>query len=393
MRKRSSMTPMERRASLSLASIFGLRMLGMFIILPVFTLYASTQLAGGEDKTWVGLALGAYGLTQALLQIPLGWLSDRIGRKPVIIGGLLVFAIGSFVAAQAHTIEGVVVGRAIQGAGAIAAALIAMVGDLTREENRTSAMAMIGVTIGLTFTASMALSPLLYPLIGVPGLFVLTGILALLAIGVAHWIVPTPVATQIIDRVSFASVLGHKELLRLNLGIFVLHSSLMATFVVVPAALMHAGLAQPDHWKLYLPVMIASFILMVPPVAFAHGKWRKQVFLGAVVVVLSAQILMRFSLGSVGGIALALTVFFVGFNVLEASLPSLVTLVAPPQAKGTASGVYSTVQFLGTFSGATMAGYLSQHVGASAVSLMTLGLTLLWLGVAWSMNVKKPGDN
>ncbi len=393
MKKRSTMSPMERRASLSLASIFGLRMLGMFIILPVFALYA-THLPGGTDKTWVGLALGMYGLTQAMLQIPLGWLSDRVGRKPVIIGGLLVFALGSFVAARADTLGGIVLGRAIQGAGAIAAALIAMAADLTREENRTSAMAMMGVTIGLAFTASMALSPLLYPLIGVPGLFVVTGVLALSAIAVTLWVLPDPSGAVVNpDRVSFSQVLKHKELLRLNLGIFVLHSSLMATFVVVPAALVRAGLPQAEHWKLYLPVMIASFVLMVPPVAFAHGKWRKQVFLGALVVVLLAHALMHFALGSVGTIAVALTVFFVGFNVLEASLPSLVTLVAPPQAKGTASGVYSTVQFLGTFAGATMAGYVSQHYGASSVSLMTLMFTLLWLGVAWSMNVNKPETN
>lgn len=393
MKKRSKMSPMERRASLSLAGIFGLRMLGMFIILPVFALYAA-RLPGGTDKTLVGLALGIYGLTQAFLQIPLGWLSDRIGRKPVIIGGLLVFALGSFIAARADTLTGITLGRAIQGSGAIAAALIAMAGDLTREENRTSAMAMIGVTIGLAFTASMALSPLLYPVIGVPGLFVLTGILALTAIAVTVWILPNPTGpVAATDRVSFAHVLKHKELWRLNLGIFVLHSSLMATFIVVPAALVRAGLSQADHWKLYLPVMIASFILMVPPVAFAHGKWRKQVFLGALGVVLLGHLMMHFALGSVWGIAVALTVFFVGFNVLEASLPSLVTLVAPPQAKGTASGVYSTIQFLGTFSGATLAGYVSQHYGASSVSLMTLMLTLLWLGVAWSMNVNKPETN
>ncbi|WP_273179331.1 MFS transporter [Ferrovum myxofaciens] len=389
MRKKSSMTPMERRASLSLASIYGLRMLGMFIILPVFALYA-VQLPGGANKTLVGLALGIYGLTQAVLQIPLGWLSDRIGRKPVIMGGLLVFALGSFVAASAHTLEGITVGRAIQGAGAIAAALIALTADLTSPENRTTAMAMIGVTIGLAFTASMALSPMLYPLIGVPGLFVLTGVLALTAIAVTRWIVPNPPNLMAMDRVSFGAVLSNVELLRLNLGIFVLHASLMATFMVVPAALVKGGLAQADHWKFYMPVMIASFILMVPPVAFAHGKWRKQVFLGGVVVVLLSHFLMHFALGQVWGTAIALTVFFTGFNVLEASLPSLVTLVAPPNAKGTATGVYSTIQFLGTFSGATLAGMLTQHFGSEVVPFFTAGLTFLWLVVAWPMNVNKP---
>jgi len=383
------MTPVERRASFSLASIFGLRMLGMFIILPVFALFAA-HLPGGQDKARVGLALGAYGLTQAFFQIPLGWLSDRVGRKPVIMGGLLVFALGSFMAASAQTLTGITVGRAIQGTGAIAAALIALTADLTKEQNRTTAMAMIGVTIGLTFTLSMVISPILYPLIGVPGLFMLTGVLALSAIAVTKWVVPNPPAQLEVDRVSFGSVLTHIELLRLNFGIFVLHASLMATFIVVPTALVQAGLAQPEHWKLYLPVMIGSFILMVPPVAFAHGKWRKQVFLGALMVVLVAHGMMHFALGNIWGTALALLVFFVGFNVLEASLPSLVTLVAPPNAKGTATGVYSTIQFLGTFVGATGAGVLTQHFGASIVPLFTAGLTFLWLVVAWPMQVNKP---
>ncbi|NDU86532.1 MAG: MFS transporter [Ferrovum sp.] len=383
------MTPVERRASFSLAGIFGLRMLGMFIILPVFALFAA-HLPGGQDKARVGLALGAYGLTQAFFQIPLGWLSDRVGRKPVIMGGLLVFALGSFMAASAQTLTGITVGRAIQGTGAIAAALIALTADLTKEQNRTTAMAMIGVTIGLTFTLSMVISPILYPLIGVPGLFMLTGVLALSAIAVTKWVVPNPPAQLEVDRVSFGSVLTHIELLRLNFGIFVLHASLMATFIVVPTALVQAGLAQPEHWKLYLPVMIGSFILMVPPVAFAHGKWRKQVFLGALMVVLVAHGMMHFALGNIWGTALALLVFFVGFNVLEASLPSLVTLVAPPNAKGTATGVYSTIQFLGTFVGATGAGVLTQHFGASIVPLFTAGLTFLWLVVAWPMQVNKP---
>ena len=389
MKTTDRMNPLEWRASMSLAGIFGLRMLGMFIILPVFALYAA-RLPGGDDKTLVGIALGAYGLTQALLQIPLGWLSDRIGRKPVIAGGLVVFALGSFVAASAASIAGVILGRVIQGAGAISAAIIALTADLTREQHRTKAMALIGVTIGITFSVSMILAPALYPLIGVPGIFAMTGVLALLAIGVAQWVVPNPAhAPQRAPDASFSRVLRHLELLRLNWGIFVLHASLMATFVVVPPALVQAGLPQSAHWKLYLPVMVGSFVLMIPGVALSHGKWRKAVFLASVAVLLASQAILFAGLDSVRGIATALTVFFVAFNILEASLPSLVTVVTPPGTKGTATGVYSSTQFLGAFCGGALAGLISKHWGPSAVPVFCAGLTAAWLLVAWPMQVKK----
>ncbi len=389
MKTTDKMNPLEWRASLGLASIFGLRMLGMFIILPVFALYAG-HLPGGDDKVLVGIALGAYGLTQALLQIPLGWLSDRIGRKPVIAGGLVIFALGSFVAASAGSIGGIILGRVIQGAGAISAAIIALTADLTREQHRTKAMALIGVTIGLTFSASMILAPVLYPHIGVPGIFAMTGVLALLAIGVSQWVVPdSPHAPQRAPRASFSLVLRHAELLRLNWGIFALHASLMATFVVVPQSLVQAGLPQSDHWKLYLPVMAGSFILMIPGVALSHGKWRKAVFLASVAVLLAAQAILFTGLGSVRGIATGLTVFFVAFNVLEASLPSLVTVVTPPGTKGTATGIYSSIQFLGAFCGGALAGLLSKHWGSDVVPVFCAGLTTIWLAVAWPMQVKK----
>lgn len=388
MKTPNRMTPLEWRASMSLASIFSLRMLGMFIILPVFALYAS-HLPGGDDKTLVGLALGAYGLTQALLQIPLGWLSDRIGRKPVIAGGLVVFAVGSFIAASAASIDGIILGRVVQGAGAISAAIIALTADLTREQHRTKAMALIGVTIGITFSVSMVLAPVLYPLIGIPGIFALTGLLALLAIGVVLWVVPNPAhAPQRVPNAPFSQVLRQVELLRLNWGIFVLHASLMATFVVVPPALVQAGLAQSDHWKLYLPVMAGSFVLMIPGVALSHGKWRRIVFLAAVAILLAAQTVFFSGLDSVRGIATALTLFFVAFNVLEASLPSLVTVVTPPGTKGTATGVYSSIQFLGAFCGGALAGVISKHWGPSAVPVFCAGLTVIWLVVAWPMQVK-----
>src|SRR5690242_17873486 len=259
------LSPTEIRAIAGLASIYGLRMLGMFIILPVFAFYAE-HLPGGDNYTLVGIALGAYGLTQAILQVPFGWLSDRFGRKPVIYGGLLLFALGSFVAAGATDIYWVIIGRVIQGAGAISAAVMALAADLTREEHRTKAMAAIGMTIGLAFALSLVASPWLNGLIGVPGLFAMTGVLAVAAIGVVWRIVPNAGEMQKAARDGglreFWGALRDPQLARLNYGIFVLHAVLMALFIVVPFALRDAGMPVSEHWKVYLPVMLGSFVLM-----------------------------------------------------------------------------------------------------------------------------------
>ena len=261
------MTPQELRASFGLASIFGLRMLGMFIILPVFALYAAT-LPGGSSHTMVGIALGAFGLTQACLQVPFGWLSDRWGRKRTIYLGLLIFALGSFVAALAHDVHMVILGRVIQGAGAISAAILALAADLTRDEQRTKAMAIIGMTIGITFALSMAAGPLLDRIMGVPGIFALTGVLALAALLVVRVIVPEPIQAAAhksqVQQASLKSVLRDKQLMRLNYGIFALHGILMALFVVLPFALQER-LPAGSHWQVYLPVMLGAIVLMLPP--------------------------------------------------------------------------------------------------------------------------------
>ncbi|HUO43331.1 MAG TPA: MFS transporter [Burkholderiales bacterium] len=378
------MSPAERRASVSLAAIFGLRMFGMFIILPVFALYAE-RLPGGASHTLIGVALGAYGLTQALLQIPFGWLSDRYGRKTVIYGGLVLFAIGSFVAASAHTLYMVIVGRVIQGAGAISGAVIALAADLTREEHRTQAMALIGITIGITFSASMVAGPPLDHWIGVPGIFMLTGVLALLAIGVVYALVPNPPHSRFhsdseANPAALAKVLKNPQLLRLNYGIFALHSGLMAMFVVVPFALRADGLASNQHWQIYLPVMLIGFGLMVPPIIYGEKKAKlKQVFTVAVALLLVAQLMLGELMRSLWGIAVSLLVFFTAFNVLEAILPSLISKIAPAGVKGTASGVYSSVQFAGTFAGAAVGGWLSQHFGAPAVFAFCTAVSALWL--------------
>ncbi len=382
------MTPLELRASFGLASIFGLRMLGMFIILPVFALYAE-RLPGGHDHTLVGIALGAYGLTQALLQVPFGALSDRWGRKPTIYAGLVIFACGSFIAAFAQDIYLVILGRIVQGAGAVSAAVIALTADLTRESQRSKAMAVIGITIGATFGLSMIAGPVLGRSIGVPGIFAMTGVLALAAIAVVRWLVPDPVATlpHAVERLHLTQILRHRDLVRLNLGIFVLHAVLMALFVVVPFSLRDAGLESVGHWKVYLPVMVGSVLLMLPLIVASERQGRhKEMFLLAVAVLLAAQVLFGLLPDSLAALSISLLVFFTAFNYLEANLPALVSRLAPPQAKGAAAGVYSSVQFLGAFIGATAGGAISQHLGSTAVFVACGILTLSWLVAAWGMH-------
>lgn len=385
-----SMTPLERRASMGLASIYGLRMLGLFIILPVFALYAE-HLPGGESHLLMGVALGAYGLTQAILQIPAGWLSDRYGRKPVIYVSLVLFALGSFIAAFADNIYWVIIGRVVQGAGALNAAVMALTADLTREEVRTKAMATIGMTIGVTFSLSLVLSPLLHGVIGVPGLFALTGVLALLAIAVVKFAIPDPAITRFHSDTEaghghFREVLRNPDLLRLDFGIFALHAILMSVFMQVPFILQSNGLVVADHWQIYLPVMLIAFALMVPPIVIAEKKAKmKQVFIAAVALALAAQALLMAAQHSLWGVAIALLLFFTAFNVLEATLPSMISKIAPLAAKGTAMGVYSSVQFFGAFFGAVAGGALMQFVGGNAVFWFSIALLALWLVAASGM--------
>jgi len=379
------MTPAERRTGASLASIFGLRMLGLFLILPVFAVHAR-GLPGGDNLTLVGLALGIYGLTQACFQIPFGLASDRYGRKPVIITGLTLFAVGSAVAAMAHSVQWVIVGRAIQGAGAISAAVTALAADLTREQHRTKVMAMIGSSIGMVFAVSLVAAPLLYSVIGMSGIFWLTAVLAVLAIVVLRKVVPTPPRVEA-KPVRFAGVLRNTQLLRMNLGIFTLHLVQMAMFVVIPAALVAKGdLPVASHWKVYLPAVLVSFAFMVPAIIMAERKNRlKPVFVGAIGLLVLTQIGFLFERNGLWPIAICLVFFFVAFNILEATLPSLVSRIAPPNAKGAALGVYNTTQALGLFIGASLGGWLKQHVGADSVFMMTAGLAVVWLGLAATM--------
>jgi MFS family permease len=366
-------------------------MLGMFLILPVFAVYAE-HLPGGESHTLIGIALGMYGLTQAILQLPFGMASDHFGRKRVIYFGLLLFALGSFIAASAHDIYMVIFGRAIQGAGAISAAVTALLADLTREEHRTKAMAVIGMTIGLTFALSLVLGPALYHLINIPGIFAMTGVLALLAIVVVKTAVPDPRHSHFHSDAEAApaklrDVLRNRELVRLNFGIFALHAVQMSMFVVLPFALKQTGgIDANHHWQVYLPVMIISFLFMVPPIIYGEKKARlKEVFIASVALMLAAQLAFITAIQHFWGIFIALSVYFVAFNILEASLPSIISKIAPAGSKGTAIGVYNTFQSLGFFVGGAMGGLLSSYFGASAVFMFGAGLIGVWLILTFRM--------
>ncbi|HJV87848.1 MAG TPA: MFS transporter [Noviherbaspirillum sp.] len=385
------MTREEIRASLTLASIFALRMLGMFLILPVFAVHAKS-LPGGDSTTLVGLAMGIYGLTQSFGQIPFGMASDKYGRKPVIVIGLLLFALGSFIAAASHTLAWVIVGRAVQGAGAISAAVTAFIADATRDEHRTKAMAMVGGSIGLTFAVSMVASPVMYRLIGMAGIFALTGVLSCIAIFVVLYIVPPAPQKIHAEKVSFTEVLMDRELGRLNYGVFALHVAQMSMFVVVPSALVqYVGLPVASHWKLYLPIMVVSVALMLPPVFVGEKRGKmKPVFLGAIALLALVQLGLWAFMSSPSttpawvliGLLLA---FFVAFNILEATQPSLVSRMAPAAAKGSALGVYNTLQALALFCGGALGGWLQQHIGPASVFVAGAALTIVWLIIAAKM--------
>ena len=379
------MSPAEVRAGASLAGVFGLRMLGLFFILPVFAVHAPS-IRGGDSLTLVGIALGAYGLSQGILQIPFGMASDRWGRKPVLYAGLAIFAAGSFLGAAADDIWIAIAARALQGAGAISSVAMALAADLTREQHRTKVMAMIGSMIAFMFALSLVGAPLLYRAIGMDGLFVLTGALCLGAIALVRFQVPDPPASAPgkPPRGTLREGALNPELLRLNAGIFILHIVLYAMFVVVPPMLVQAGLELPQHWKLYLPVVLASFALMVPAILYAERRPRP-VLLAAVALLAGAEAALAALDASVAGLAALMLVFFVAFNVLEAILPSLVSRLAPAQGRGMAIGVYNTTQTLGVFFGGLLGGLVATHYGTTAVFGVCAALVVLWLLFALGM--------
>ena len=383
------MTPPERRASASLALVFALRMLGLFLVLPVFAIEAR-HYAGGDNPVWIGFAMGMYGLTQAVMQMPLGLASDRLGRKRVILAGLLLFAVGSLIAAAADSVLGLAIGRGIQGAGAVSAAVTALLSDLTRDEVRTKAMALIGASIGLTFAVSLVLAPWLSGLIGLSGLFIATAVLAVLGMVVVIWVTPAEPA-QHADRPqgSLTEVWLHPKLWRLDLGVFVLHLVQMAMWVAVPGLLVQAGLPSAQHWQVYLPAVLLSFTLMGGMFALERRGKLLQVLRAAIGLLMLVQLAFAgvaaqgVQAGSVWVIGGVLFLFFTSFNVLEASQPSLISRLAPPQSRGAALGMYNTMQSLGLFAGGALGGVLFKLMGAAGLFAVSAGLALLWLALAW----------
>ena len=377
-----AMTPAERRTGSVLAAIFGLRMLGLFLVLPVFSVLAA-KLPGGDDIMLVGLALGAYGLTQAFFQIPFGLASDRWGRKPVIVAGLLLFAAGSFIAAAAPDIHVMIAGRVLQGAGAISAAVSALAADLTREQHRTKVMAMIGASIGLVFAVSLVVAPPLAAAIGLSGLFVLTGVLALGAIVLLFSAVPPAPTFEKHERPPFSSVLTDPKLARLNFGVFALHMMQTALWVIIPPVLVASGLSAGEHWKVYLPAVLLSFAVMIPAIIAAERKGKmRPVYAGAVALLVLVQAGLALFGAGLWSIALWLLLFFVAFNILEALQPSLISRIAPPASKGAALGIYNTTQSLGLFLGGFLGGWLVKHFGATALHLACAGIGIIWLMLA-----------
>ncbi|NNJ19228.1 MFS transporter [Pseudomonas putida CSV86] len=385
------MSGSETRAAGGLALVFAFRMLGMFMVLPVLATYGM-DLAGATPAL-IGLAIGAYGLTQAVLQIPFGIISDRIGRRPVIYLGLVVFALGSVLAAQADSIWGVIAGRILQGAGAISAAVMALLSDLTREQHRTKAMAMIGMSIGLSFAVAMVVGPLLTRAFGLSGLFLATAAMALVGIALIAFVVPTS-NTQLhhresgVARQALGPTLRHPDLLRLDVGIFVLHAILMASFVALPLAFVErGGLPKEQHWWVYLTALLISFFAMIPFIIYGEKKRKmKRVLLGAVSVLLLTELFFWELGNSLSALVIGTVIFFTAFNLLEASLPSLISKVSPAGGKGTAMGVYSTSQFLGAALGGILGGWLFQHGGLATVFLGCAALCAIWLVVAVTMN-------
>ncbi|MHC5175815.1 MFS transporter [Serratia sp. JUb9] len=385
----NTMTPVERRATWGLGTVFSLRMLGMFMVLPVLTTYGMAL--NGASETLIGIAIGIYGLAQAIFQIPFGLISDRIGRKPLIVGGLLVFALGSVIAAVSDSIWGIILGRALQGSGAIAAAVMALLSDLTREQNRTKAMAFIGISFGITFAIAMVLGPVITHALGLHALFWMIAALALCGIVITLLVVPSA-DRHVLNRESsmvrgsFSKVLSNPRLLKLNIGIMCLHILLMSSFVALPLAMEKAGLAASKHWVVYLVTMLVSFVSVVPFIIYAEKKRRmKQVFMGCVAVLFAAELVLLISGQHLWGIIAGVQLFFMAFNVMEAILPSLISKESPAGYKGTAMGVYSTSQFIGVAIGGSLGGWLYGLHGAGLVFIAGAVIAAVWFIISSTM--------
>jgi MFS family permease len=389
----SGLNHIEKKAAFSLASIFGVRMLGLFMILPVFAIYG-VQLTG-YSPIWLGLAIGAYGLTQALLQIPMGILSDKFGRKPVILAGLLIFFLGSVIAATSDSIYGVVLGRAIQGMGAIASTILALAADLSREEQRPKVMATIGMFIGLSFTVAMVLGPIIADSFGLSGLFWFIALLTLVAMALMQFMVPSsvnkaPRGDNVALPAQISRFILHPQLSRLNWGVFILHMALTACFVTLPKQFVASGLSLDNQWQVYLPALLGSFLLMVPFMIFAMKKQKeKPMFSAAISLLIIALVLLWYLPSGFWSLVLSVVLFFTAFNYLEATMPSILSRIAPAGFKGSVMGVYSSSQFLGAFVGGILGGIIASRYGEQAIFLVMAIVSFIWLLLSFGMQPLK----
>ncbi|MEI5639795.1 MULTISPECIES: MFS transporter [unclassified Pseudoalteromonas] len=386
-----SLNSTEKRAALSLAGVFAFRMLGLFMLMPVLAIYG--QSLQDVSPLWIGLAIGAYGLTQALLQIPMGWLSDKLGRKPVILAGLLVFTLGSVIAALSESIYWVTFGRALQGMGAIASALLALAADLSRDEQRPKVMAVIGMCIGMSFAVAMLLGPMVAAAFGIAGIFWLTAVLAVLGMVIILFMVPNavnkaPKGDTIASLDDIKKLIKHPQLLRLDLGVLLLHLTLTTIFVALPGQLIADGLVADKHWQLYIPVFLLAFVLMAPMMIVAIRKNKeKQTFLFSIAMLIISSVILYCFVDSLWVIAAAMLIYFIAFNFLEATMPALVSRIAPATQKGSAMGVFSSGQFLGAFLGGALGGMLAQHFAVDTIFAATAVIGVIWLVIAWGMQV------
>jgi len=389
----TGLNSLEKRAAFSLASVFGLRMLGLFMILPVFAIYG-THLEG-YSPVWLGLAIGAYGLTQALLQIPMGLLSDKFGRKPVILFGLVIFMIGSIVAAMSTSIYGIILGRAIQGMGAIASAILALAADLTREEQRPKVMATIGMFIGVSFMIAMVLGPIVAGYAGLSGLFWFIVILTIFAMVMIQFMVPNsvnkaPRGDNVALPKKLLSLLGNAQLARLNFGVFALHMAMTACFVVIPRLLVEIDFPLAQHWQLYLPVLLGSFFVMLPFMIIGMKKQIENQMFSIIVLLLTISLFLLWFVGHhFWALAAVMFAFFVAFNYLEATMPAFLSRIAPAGLKGTAMGMYSSSQFFGAFLGGALGGFIESVFPEQDVFLVMAVVALLWFMVTLSMKPLK----
>lgn len=387
----SSLNSREKRAAVSLASVFAFRMLGLFMLMPVLAIYG--QDLAGFSPLWIGIAIGAYGLTQAVLQIPMGWLSDKIGRKKVIVGGLCLFALGSVIAATADSLQMVTVGRALQGMGAIASSLLAFASDLSRDEQRPKVMAVIGMSIGMSFAVAMLLGPMVAAAWGIAGIFWLTAVLAILGIFIVLFLVPkavnkAPKGDTLASFTDIKKLIKHPQLARLDAGIMLLHLTLTTIFVALPGQLITNGLVASAHWQIYIPVLIFGFLLMAPMMIIAIRKEKeKQAFIASIALLTLSMTAMALWVDSIIGMALCMLAYFVAFNFLEATMPALVSRFSPANQKGSAMGVFSSAQFFGAFLGGILGGYVAQSTTAQAVFAAAAVVGLIWLILAWNMQV------